>query len=449
MQHHKPYDAVQQFLLQEQIQDTPVTVALSGGADSICLLVCLLYWKKKFRLTVSALHVQHHLRGVESLRDENFCRELCQKYQVPLQVIPVDVFAYQNEKKCSLETSARDCRYQAFAEYGTGLVATAHTASDNLETLVFRLARGTGVKGMCGIPPRRDNYIRPLLQVSRKEIELFLQEQNIHFLTDSTNLKDDYSRNFIRHHMIPLFDRLTGNAVKSVCMTTDIFRQEEDFLEISAKSAYLQARQPDNSLKDLQNLHPALQRRCIAFYLQEHQINASYQNIILIQKLLHHGGQAELVRNQILARVSRNCLFLQKIHDSIPEQALRIGENQIFSGYLIHAELVDKKNSEKFERIYRKFANSALDYDIIKKHAVLHGRKSGLYLKLSDREHRISIKKWLQTIPVSQRTAVHYLSDENGLLWVQGLGVAEHAVVTEQTQTMLVLHVHESDTECT
>ncbi|MBD5142695.1 MAG: tRNA lysidine(34) synthetase TilS [Ruminococcus sp.] len=447
---HKPYDTVYQFLLQEQIQNMPVTVAFSGGADSVCLLLCLLHWQKKFNLHISALHVQHHLRGAESLRDENFCKDFCQKYQVALQVVSVDVLAYQKQKKCSLETAARDCRYQVFEKYKQGLVATAHTASDNLETLIFRLARGTGLKGLCGIPPRREIYIRPLLQVSRKEIELFLQEKNINFITDSSNLQDDYSRNFIRHHIVPLFNRLTKNAEKSACMIADILRQEEDFLEISAKSVYLQVKQSDNCLKNLQALHPALQRRCIAFYLQENQIAASYQNIILIQKLLSHGGQAEIVRNQVLARVSQNLLFLQKINHNILEKNLQIGENQIFSGYLVHAELVSRKNSEKFERIYKKFANSALDYDIIEKNAVLHGRKSGLYLKLSDREHRISIKKWLQTLPVSKRTVMHYLSDNyHNLLWVQDLGVAEHAIVTEHTSTMLVLHVHESDTECT
>lgn len=446
---HKPYETVYQFLTQEKINNLSITVAFSGGADSICLLLCLLHWQEKFHLHISALHVQHNLRGSESLRDENFCREFCKNYKIHLQVISVDVYAYQKKNKCSLETAARDCRYQAFANYGKGLVATAHTASDNLETLIFRLARGTGLKGLCGIPPRRENYIRPLLHVSRKEIELFLQEQNINFITDSSNLQDDYSRNFIRHHIIPLFERLTKNAEKSACMMTDILKQEEDFLENSAKLAYLNAKQFDNSLKNLQDLHPALQRRCIAFYLQENQIPASYQNIILIQKLLSHGGQAEIIRNKITARVSQNILYLQKINTNLPEQELKIGENQIFAGYIIHAELISKKNSEKFERIYRKFANSALDYDIIKKNVILHGRTAGLYLKLSNRTHRISIKKWLQTLPVSKRSVVHYLSDENGLLWVQDLGVAEHAMVTEKTSNMLVLYVHESDTECT
>ncbi|MDE6005310.1 MAG: tRNA lysidine(34) synthetase TilS, partial [Oscillospiraceae bacterium] len=270
MPHHKPYDAVYQFLVQEKIKNISITVACSGGADSICLLLCLLHWQEKFNLHISALHVQHNLRGAESLRDENFCKAFCQKYQVNLQVVPVDVYAYQNKNKCSLETAARDCRYQVFEKYGNGLVATAHTASDNLETLVFRLARGTGLKGLCGIPPRRENYIRPLLQVSRKEIELFLQEKNINFITDSSNLQDDYSRNFIRHHVIPLFEKLTKNAEKSACMISDILRQEEDFLENCAKSEYLKAKQADNSLKNLQELHPALQRRCIGLYFQEY-----------------------------------------------------------------------------------------------------------------------------------------------------------------------------------
>lgn len=450
---HKIHKAIYDFLIREQIWDMPVTVALSGGADSVCLLMGLLYWREEFHLELSALHVQHDLRGAESLRDEQFCRDLCEKYEIELQVILVDVKTYQKIHGISLETAARECRYQAFSDHGIGLVATAHTASDNLETLIFRLVRGTGLKGLCGIPPRRENYIRPLLEISRSEIELFLAEENIDYIIDSSNLQDDYTRNFIRHKIRPLLGQINQNPEKSGIMLTDLLRQEEDFLEISTRNAYKNALQPDHSLKDLHLLHPALQRRCIGIYLQTHKISANYQNIILVQGLLAGGGCVELVRGQLTARVSQGRLYLERNQNiSYSEAVLRIGRNQIFKNWIFTAELISRKDHpDDFDRVLKNSVDLALDYDRIQDLGlILHSRKPGLHLKLSNREHRIFIKKWLQTLPVSQRASVHYLSDKNQhLRWVQHLGADESVRVTEHTRNILFLHVHSPDTECT
>ncbi|MBR1554051.1 MAG: tRNA lysidine(34) synthetase TilS, partial [Oscillospiraceae bacterium] len=330
------------------------------------------------------------------------------------------------------------------------LVATAHNASDNLETVIFRLARGTGLKGLCGIPQKRDIYIRPLLKSSRQEIEHFLSEQHLDYITDSSNQQDVYTRNFIRHHITPLLSGISsGGAEKSICMMTDILSEEEDFLASSAKTAYAEHLLPDGTLKDLQNLHPAIQRRCIRMFLENHQISSHYLNVLTVQKLLQHGGQAEIIRGEIIAHVSQRVLFLERKHPQIIPKPLIIGENQIFPDYLVTAELVQKKISPEFEKIHRIFANSVLDYDIIKESAVLHGRIDGMYLKPEGNPHTVSIRKWLQKQPVVLRNSLHCLSDDSGLLWVQNLGVSHHACVTEHTQNMLVLHVHPADTKCT
>ncbi|MBR7083979.1 MAG: tRNA lysidine(34) synthetase TilS [Oscillospiraceae bacterium] len=441
-----PLEAVREFLTQQNIHDCSIACALSGGADSICLLLCLLEWKQKFHLKISAVHVQHHLRGQESLRDEHFCAEFCQKQNIPLKIISVDVKAYQQKHHLSLETSARECRYQAFTSCEADFIATAHTASDNLETILFRLARGTGLKGLCGIPAKRENYLRPLLASSRQEIEHFLLEKNITYITDSTNLKDDYSRNFIRHHIVPALEEVHSHPEQTAFRMSALLTQEEDFLERSAKFAFQDCLQPDGSLKNLQMLHPALQKRCIQLFLEQHHLKADFRQVCTVQELLADGGTAELLRGKLKAHVSQNTLFLEPVSTEIPECLLKLGENQIFPEFLVKAELFDRKNSEEFEKIYTMFANSALDYDIIKKSAVLHGRKTGLYLKPAHKPNTVSIKKWLQTQPVAQRNILHYLSDENGLLWVQNLGIAERAAVTDATKKILVLHVHRINT---
>ncbi len=452
----RPPESVRSFLEREKIQGEHITCALSGGADSVCLLYCLLKFRQKYHLEISAIHIQHHLRGEESLRDERFCAELCEKLHVPLKIISVDVQAFRQEKAekehkgYSVENAARECRYRAFAEHSAGLTATAHNATDNLETVIFRLARGTGLKGLCGIPQRRDSYIRPLLKSSRKEIEAFLTEQKIAYITDSSNQEDIYTRNFIRHHILPLLPGICpGGSEKNISMMTEILTQEENFLELSARKAYAEHSCPDGCLKDLEQLHPAMQRRCLRLFLEERKLPSGYLTVTAVQKLLAGGGQAEIVRGTVTAHVSQHILYLEYSHPEPPEKLLIPGENQIFPGYLVKAELISRKNSAEFEKIHRIFANSALDYDIIKKSAVLHGRKNGLYLKTADRNHTVSVKKWLQTQPVSERNTLHYLSDAEGLLWVQNLGTAERAAVTEQTRNMLILHVHRTDTECT
>ena len=260
----RPLDAVRRFLRVHDIRDTAVTAALSGGADSVCLLHCLRACREAFGLRLSAIHVQHGLRGEESLRDEQFCRTLCTAWEIPLTVVPVQVPQHTG----SLEAAARECRYAAFAAHADGYVATAHTASDNFETMLFRLVRGTGLKGLAGIPPVRERYLRPLLQVSRAEVEQYLRDQDIGYVTDSTNLTDDYARNFLRHQAVPLLQKQNPALEQSAAETADILRTEEDYLAQAAEAAYAQARQPDGSLRGLRMLHPALQRRCIRRFLQ-------------------------------------------------------------------------------------------------------------------------------------------------------------------------------------
>ena len=163
-----------------------VSVALSGGADSVCLLYSLLKLKDEFNLNISALHLNHNLRGEESERDERFVRELCDKLMVPLKIESVDVLTESERRSESIELTARDLRYDFFKRNTNGTVAIAHTASDNLETVIYNLTRGSGIRGICGIPPKRDIYIRPLIEVTSNEVRGFLEENEIDFVIDSS-----------------------------------------------------------------------------------------------------------------------------------------------------------------------------------------------------------------------------------------------------------------------
>ena len=440
----RPLDAVRRFLREHDIRDTAVTAALSGGADSVCLLHCLRECRDAFGLTLSAIHVQHGLRGEESRRDEQFCRTLCADWGVPLQVIAV---AVQRSGR-SLEEAAREARYAAFAEHAEGYVATAHTASDNFETMLFRLVRGTGLKGLAGIPPVRERYLRPLLTVSRAEVEDYLRENGIGYVTDSTNLTDDYARNFLRHQVVPLLQEQNPALEQTAAETADILRTEEAFLAQAADAAYQTALQPDGSLRGLRMIHPAMQRRCIRRFLAENSLPAGLPQVTAVQVLLQDGGRTELERGGAWVCVSRGMLFLER--SLTAETPLCIGKNSLYPGVSVEAALILRDDAEKFATVHKKFTDSVLDYDIIKGCARLHSRQPGLRMIPAGRTHHVSVKKWLnECVPPQKRQLVHYLSDDSGLLWAEGLGTAAHAAVTDRTQRMLVLDVHRTDTECT
>ncbi len=176
-----------------------VICALSGGADSVALTFAMYLLREKLHITVEAAHFNHHLRGEESQRDEDFVRELCGRFDIPLHLGGGLV---QPGKK-GLEAAAREARY-AFLDTLPGKIATAHTADDNAETVLMHLVRGTGLKGLGGIAPVRGRIIRPMLSVTRQDVLAFLGEYHLPFVTDSSNETDDYLRNRLRHRVMPL-----------------------------------------------------------------------------------------------------------------------------------------------------------------------------------------------------------------------------------------------------
>ena len=442
-----PIDAVGDFLRREGLRGVRIACALSGGADSVCLLLCLLGWREAFALEISAVHIQHHLRGEESVRDEDFCRALCERAGVPLTVIPVDVKGYAAAHALSIETAARECRYAAFETLDCDYIATAHTASDQLETVIFRTARGTGLRGLCGIPPRRDRFLRPLLHVTRAEVEDFLQERDSSYVTDSSNLSDDYTRNRIRHRIVPELKEIAAGAERNAARMTDLLREDLDFIEASAEAAYQAILQPDGSLRGLRELHPALQSRCIATFLTENDLPHGFEAVQNVRALLGRGGQCDLDRKGRRVCYSRETLFVWQEMDTPEEILLQIGENVLFPGFCVTAEVLSRKDSAKFASVHKKFTDFVLDYDIIRGYAKLHRRRAGLRIRPAGRHHHVTVKKWLnESVPPAARAHIHFLSDDQGLIWAEGLGADERVRVRDTTQRMLVLYIHPTNT---
>ena len=243
-----------------------IAVALSGGADSTALLLSLKSLSENFGFELYAVHVNHMIRGKEADRDEAFAESLCKKHGVEFVCERVDVPKLSKEKGQSLELCARNVRYDVFKDVctkkGITHVATAHNSCDNSETVLFNLVRGSGTRGLCGIPPKRelcDNVviIRPLIYADRAEIEEYLSCCNQDFVTDSTNADSDYSRNFIRNDVLPLLRKLNPSLEESIQRTASLHRKDEEYLSKTAEDSVT------DEIEKLKNLDEAILSRVV------------------------------------------------------------------------------------------------------------------------------------------------------------------------------------------
>lgn len=264
-------------------QGASVLLALSGGADSACLLHLLCAAKKHFGFELYAAHVNHGIRGSEygneADRDENFCKKLCEKLGVELFIERIDIPALAASSGESLETAARLARYSFFArtmrDMDIGILATAHNADDNFETQLFNLCRGCGIDGLCGIPesrpfPEADGIIvRPILSASKKQIISYCAENGIEYVSDSTNFEDDCVRNKLRLNIIPQLKEIFGSPERAGARLAEYAKEDSDFLESEAKEL-LDTFENGIDVAVLNAIHPSISKRIIRMAFEEY-----------------------------------------------------------------------------------------------------------------------------------------------------------------------------------
>lgn len=238
-----------------------VICAVSGGADSVAMLFALYLLREKLGITLEAAHFNHNLRGEESLRDETFVRELCARYEIPLHVASGEI----RPGKKGLEAAARDARY-AFLESLPGKIATAHTADDNAETILMHLVRGTGLKGLGGIAPQRGKLIRPMLGITRREVEDFLAEWHLPHVEDSTNETDAFLRNRLRHHVMPLLAAENPKIAENLSQMALRLREDEACLSQLSRYETL----PE--VETLRTLPSSVRSRMLERFLKENGV---------------------------------------------------------------------------------------------------------------------------------------------------------------------------------
>ena len=410
-----------------------VLVALSGGADSTALLLSL----RELGYGVYALHVNHNLRGGESLRDQHFCEDLCQRLNIPLTVKSVDVKSYCEKNKVSIELGARRLRYKALFEAAGGdPVATAHTLSDCLETALFNLTRGCGIKGICGIPPVRGQVIRPLIDCTREEIEEYLSLKGQGYVTDSTNLLPDCSRNIIRLNVIPELKKINPGLMSSFAGTVNSLREAEGYIAESAADILKNRRIPSGY--DLSGVSDsAVLSAALGEFMKEAGIEPSYERIAALKGLLAEDGVINISKG-VYVRSHGGRLTVER-PEKAPEPArFTLRENAEAMGKIICVTKISPFDISRFNKSELRYF---FDESKMAESFILRPYSGSERIKLPGREHSSVIKKLIADVPAGQRKRIIVADDGSGAVFVEGKGVSERVACSESTRSAIKVDI--------
>ena len=391
--------------LKEQALLSPgdkVIAAVSGGADSVAMLFALYLLRDELGITLEAAHFNHHLRGAESDRDEAFVTDFCGRYCIPLhlgsgRIVP---------GKKGLEAAARDARY-AFLRRLPGKVATAHTADDNAETVLMRLIRGTGLKGLGAIAPVSGNVIRPMLTVTRDDVEAFLEEYALPHVEDSSNETDDFLRNRIRHSILPLMRAENPRIGENLSAMALLLREDESCLQSMLP-------EQTSGVSQLKAMEPALRRRTLERFLKAQGVREPEQiHILQAEQLLYHWSPSASMQFPGGVTIGRQYDRLVRLEcaPELPETLLSVPGETCIGG----KRFVSEYTTDLEER-----PGSVLVCPVGA--LTVRSRRSGDTMRLPGGTR--SLKKMYidRKIPASRRAAVPVLADDRGVLAVFGIG---------------------------
>lgn len=414
-----------------------VTVALSGGADSVALLHALLQLKDEFGLIINAAHLNHGIRGDEADQDEAFVKAFCKDLGVELFCQKVDIPKIAQSTGESLELAARNVRYEFLNSVSKGVIATAHTASDNFETLLFNVSRGTGLKGICGIPAKRDNIVRPLILATRSEIEDYCSYNNLRFCTDSTNRDDCYARNRIRLNVVPELLKVNNGAVLNALRLCGNAAEDEDYIASQVEKVYDEAFVGDGlSVEILNGQHISLRKRMIARLCKDAtDIVPEQVHIDSICDMLKMGGNRVSFKCDYEATVRKGVLRLEK-KAGVTSQAVTV---DCFP-FCCQNVSIERKVLENINSLLLK---NVIDCDKICGELVLRHRMPGDSIKLLGRGVTKTLKKLFNESDLSaeEKSSLWVLSDDKGVLWVEKYGICERISVDSNTKCVIMINV--------
>ena len=443
-----------------------VVVGVSGGADSICLLLVLLELQKEIGFKVVAVHVNHGIRGADADADEAFVNQFCMKQGVLLETYTVDVATVAKARKQSTEEAGREvrreCLEQARSKYDGTKIALAHHQNDNAETFLFRLARGTGLKGLGGMAPVKDRFIRPLLCVERSEIETYLQDRGVSYCTDVTNKSDEYTRNRIRNHMISYLEtEINSKTVEHMSETMEQMRQVQDYLEQQAEG-YFKACVTQTELGYLiseekycevpEVLKPIILKRVLIWLCQKEK-DLEGVHLKKIQELFDKqtgrkidlpyqmGAKRVYEGVEVYKKTENKDILSEELHFDLEKTEVTYHwENKkiccrILNKMQIDGETLEKSHTKRF------------DCDIIKNGISFRTRRPGDYITIHPDGRTQKLKTYFINEKISQkeRDKILLVADGSHILWIVGYRVNCAYQIKENTNCVLEIHIDKGE----
>lgn len=445
-------EKVKQTMLQFQMfpKGATLVVGLSGGADSVALLHLLCSWRMEMDWQITAVHIHHGLRGAAADADAEFAAEFCASLGVPCIVKRYDVQAEAKKRKLGEEETGRLLRYAAFREIAgkEGRIAVAHHQKDQAETLLLRLCRGTGLKGLTGMSYVRENICRPLLGCSRAEIEAYCRENHLHWQEDATNQETKYARNQIRLEVLPVLEKINPKAVEHLAETAALLASEENFLEQQATACLEEVRLPSPAgevhlhREQLKNLHPAMKKRVLRLAMGQFLTeDVSQVQIAALEDLLTKpSGKSRQFLQNIHAENRYDALVLFKERKKTEGYCypLPLGEEVVIAecGIVILAE-VHEKNAE----ISADICTKVFDYDKINRMLFCRTRKAGDVISLKGGRKKIKDLFIDEKVPRAERAVYPLITCGEEILWAVGKRTAAGFAAEDGTVRYLSIRI--------
>ena len=425
-----------------------LVVGVSGGADSMALLNCLYNWPD-YRVRVTAVHIHHGLRGMDADRDAFLVKKYCESHSIRYMQQSVDVAAIAEEQHISIETAGRAIRYDTFEEIrrrvGADYILTAHTASDQMETVLMHLVRGCGTDGLSGIPVKRDLIRRPLLCCTREEIEDYCIRNRVPYAVDETNFDMQYTRNRVRHEVLPML-RGINPAVDTALLRVSQHSAEDANLLRSMALEVLQRSETEDvwDISFFVEQPQPIRRRMIAAILRDASVPSIEEaHIVAVDNLLHCGKGKASLPGCVTIEVGQGRMFLYHTSTTARYPKDKPLNKFPYTGFFGATKFsVTVQDAEVYRNVHNLFANPVLDYDKIQGQLYVRCRREGDYLHPADRHIGKTLKKLMNEwrIPANRRATFPIVCDDAGVIMVPGYACDERVKPTDDTKHFLVWH---------
>ena len=431
-----------------------VLVGLSGGPDSVALLLLLARLRKKLNLQLTAVYINHQIRPKAALKEEKFCEELCDRLGIELDIVAEDIPALAKKKKVGLEEAAREFRYEVYElladEDGHDKIALGHHRDDRVETVLFRILRGTGSAGLRGIPVKRGKYIRPLYDISKSGILAYLEELEQDYCVDKTNLESDYSRNFIRNELLPrVRENLNPSVDRALLNLSENIAVEEDFLE----------REVEKTVKKAINITPGgklevdlilfkgydlwLKRRLLRYglkFLSPRQLAPDKE---VIDRLVSLGEKSVSLPDKIQAVFTDQKLVLyRRVKPAAYDIKLDYdGQVRLDSPKLAFKCRLKRSGTPLKNRKNARQVN--LDFDRVNLPLTVRNIRPGDRFRPLGLSGTKKVGDFLtdRKVPPVYRDEIPVVSDNEGIIWLVGYEIADRVKIDNKTKKVVSIEV--------